>query len=97
MDGRDFYDKALDPDTTPQIPVQDHDLIWLMSTMRGRRVMQRFLAATGQTDSSFAGEMSQTTAFNEGRRWAGLVFVKEIRRLCPEAELEMHREAQKNT
>jgi hypothetical protein len=89
----DFYDRALDETRTTPVDEAAQDLKWLMSTSRGRRVMHRFLATTGQLSTSFHPDAA-IAAFNEGKRAVGLVWLTDIRRLCIEAEFEMYKEAQ---
>lgn len=88
----DFYDQALAERQTNPAQLAEEDLKWIMSSPRGRRVMQRVLEATNHLQSSFVAGDPHVTAFNEGRRYVGLLIVTDIRRHCPHQEFAMNEE-----
>lgn len=71
---------------------RDASFRWLMTDRRGRRVVWRLLGEAGVFRTSMASTPA-LTAFNEGRRSAGLALLADISRLCPERYAEMQREA----
>lgn len=73
---------------------QDSDIQWLMSTQQGRRVMWRLLSLAGVYRISYQGENTHETAFAEGGRNIGLVFMNDLQNLCPERYVQMVSEQQ---
>ncbi len=67
------------------------DLLWVLSTPAGRRVIWRILGRCGVNKSSFTG--NSTTFFNEGMRDVGLFITAEVVDVRPEAYIEMMIEA----
>ena len=57
--------------------VEIEDIQWLMANKQGRRVMWRLLGEAGVYRTSFNNSGS-VTAFNEGKRQIGLVFLGEV-------------------
>ena len=55
------------------------DLIWLMSTKRGRRIVARLLSDGGPNRSSFSTNAIQM-AFNEGARNSALKLIADLTR-----------------
>jgi hypothetical protein len=70
----------------------DEALRWLMSDIRGRRVVWELLGKAGVFRSSMAPS-PETTAFNEGRRDLGLGLLADVTRLCPDQYGRMQAEA----
>lgn len=60
------------------------DLRWLITDHRGRRFLRRRLAELGVFQLSHTGE-AVSTAFNEGRRSAGLKLLSFILHVAPAA------------
>jgi hypothetical protein len=60
-----------------------------MSTQQGRRIMWRLLSLAGVYRISFSGENTHQTAFAEGARNIGLVFMNDLQTLCPERYSQM--------
>lgn len=73
---------------------EETDVQWLMSTQQGRRIMWRLLSLAGVFRISFAGEETHATAFAEGARNIGLVFMNDLQTLCPERYVQMTSEQQ---
>jgi hypothetical protein len=71
----------------------DTDFRWLMGDARGRRLVWHWLAAARIYESSM-GPSPEATAFNEGRRNAGLVLLADVNRICPADYATMMVEAQ---
>lgn len=58
------------------------DLVWLMGSKRGRRIVWRLLERTGVYRSSFTG--NSETFFREGQRNVGLWLMAQIHEVCPD-------------
>jgi hypothetical protein len=71
----------------------DADFRWLMTDPRGRRLVWHWLGAARIYESSM-GPSPEATAFNEGRRNAGLVLLADVNRICPADYATMMVEAQ---
>jgi predicted Fe-S protein YdhL (DUF1289 family) len=71
----------------------DEAFKWLMADPRGRLLMWERLGAAGIFRTSMAAS-PELTAFNEGRRDAGLRDLNRVMRLCPEQYMRMVGEAQ---
>jgi len=71
----------------------DADFRWLMADARGRRLVWHWLTAARLYESSM-GPSPEATAFNEGRRNAGLVLLADVNRICPADYATMMVEAQ---
>jgi hypothetical protein len=69
------------------------DLIAVMETVPGRRVIQRLLEDTGLYRVSFTG--NATTYFNEGMRNVGLRILADLQDFCPQLFLLMQQEHMK--
>jgi hypothetical protein len=69
----------------------DQDILWLMSTPQGRRIMNRILTVSGFESLCMTG--NGYTVFNDGKRAVGQVFYQAMLHLCPEAFIEMLKEA----
>lgn len=74
----------------------DSDFRWLMGDERGRRLMWNWLSAARIYETSMA-PTAEGTAFNEGRRNAGLTLMADIQRIVPAMYFPMVREAQAPT
>lgn len=60
------------------------DFKFVANDPRGQRVLRRLLEQAGIFRLSFAGENTNTTAFNEGARNVGLLLSSEIMDICPD-------------
>ncbi len=60
------------------------DVVWLMKSKQGRRVVWRHLERAGVFRSVFSTNAMQM-AFNEGHRNYGLVMLDAVNRLAPDA------------
>lgn len=61
----------------------DNDFRAVVANAAGRRVVFDLLSDAGVYRSSFAGEQSHLTAFNEGRRDTGLRLMDRFERVAP--------------
>lgn len=68
------------------------DIKWLMSSKRGRRIVNRQLQNAGVFRSSFHTNALQMS-FNEGNRNTGLMLLAAVTEDCPERYAEMMDEA----
>jgi hypothetical protein len=73
----------------------EQDLKWLIADHRGRRFLRRRLAELGVFHTSFTGE-ALGTAFNEGKRGAGLRLLSFILRIAPGAATWLFTEDARN-
>jgi len=71
------------------------DVKWLMSSLRGRRMVYRLLETSGVFRISF-DQNAMRMAFNEGRRDFGNELFREVMNVCPEMFQVMQREARDN-
>jgi hypothetical protein len=71
------------------------DLVWLMSSKRGRRIVWRLLARARVFQLSHTGE-ALSTAFNEGQRNFGLRLTVQIISECPDLYSRMLTEHSEN-
>jgi len=67
------------------------DLLWLMADVRGRRITNRLLQASGVFRISFTGD-NNVTNFNEGKRNEGIKMLVKLNAACPELVARMTRE-----
>lgn len=65
----------------------------VMATSHGRRFVWRYLNEMGVFGASYAPGDALATAYNEGRRSAGLSLQAELKRLCAADYVRMHGEA----
>lgn len=70
---------------------EQQDIVAVMSTEAGRRVMHRLLTRAGIYRCSFNGQ-SNATIFNEGARNQGLMLLAEIQSAAPGSYLTMIKE-----
>ena len=91
-DPLNLYDQPESPESRDRQRQNDEDLRWLMSGPRGRRIAYRHLERCGIFQQSFAMD-SHVTAFNEGRRSVGLMFLADLIRVCPEKHSTMMQES----
>lgn len=70
---------------------QQEDTAFVLSTMQGRRFYWRLLEKCGIFESSFTG--NNTTFFNEGMRNIGLMLLKDVNEIDPQAYLKMLEES----
>jgi hypothetical protein len=68
------------------------DIKWLMSSKRGRRIVNRLLQVAGVFRLSFHTNALQMS-FNEGNRNTGLRLLAAITEHCPERYAEMTEES----
>lgn len=68
------------------------DIKWLMSSKRGRRIVNRLLQNAGVFRLSFHTNALQMS-FNEGNRNTGLMLLAAVTEECPERYAEMIEEA----
>ncbi|WP_210526315.1 hypothetical protein [Pantoea ananatis] len=71
------------------------DLIHVMESSQGRRVIWKVLEGAGVFSVSFTGDNNQTN-FNEGRRNEGLRLFTEVMTHCPDLYLTMAKEARES-
>lgn len=91
-------DDVLDPRRTAErdkrLALRDEDQIkFLMESPLGRGIVWDQLSAAGVFRSSFAGEHTHETAFNEGKRAAGLDLLARVMRWAPQFYFTMTQEA----
>lgn len=70
----------------------DDDLVWLMDSKRGRRIVWRSLERAGVFRISFSTN-AMSMAFAEGLRNDGIRLLLQIHTLCPDAYPLMIKEA----
>jgi len=68
------------------------DMRSVMATPSGRRFVWRYLNEMGVFGGSYAPGDALATAYNEGRRSAGLRLQADLRRLCAADYVRMHAE-----
>jgi len=73
----------------------DADIVWLMKTEQGRRIMNRILSVSGFENLSMTG--NSYTFFNDGKRAVGQPFYQAALHLCPQSFVEMIEEAKRET
>jgi hypothetical protein len=71
----------------------DADILWLLSTPEGRRIMNRILTVSGFESLCMTG--NGYTMFNDGKRAVGQHFYQAMLHLRPEAFVEMLKEARR--
>lgn len=71
---------------------EDTDMVWLMSTRQGRRIVWRLLEAAGVYRSTYNSD-AMAMAFAEGNRNNGLRLMAWVSSLCPNQYLDMIKEA----
>lgn len=71
----------------------DADILWLLSTPQGRRIMNRILTVSGFENLVMTG--NGYTMFNDGKRAVGQHFYQAMLHLRPEAFVEMLKEAKR--
>lgn len=70
-----------------------NDLLWVMGTPQGRRVMWDLWCKAGIGRMSFNPSNPHWTDFNEGARNLGQMLLDEVTTLCPELYLKAMAEA----
>ena len=68
------------------------DLLFILSTVQGRRLIWRYLSRCGIFKTSFV-EDSNRTAYNEGERMIGLNLLADVMEADPDSYLKMMKEA----
>lgn len=71
---------------------QRDDLIHVMGSAQGRRVIWNLLDKAGVFSVSFTGD-NNATNFNEGRRSEGLRLFSDVMQHCPDLYMTMAKEA----
>lgn len=66
-----------------RIKLDKDALDWVMSTPQGRRFMWNTLASCRVYSTTFAGEATHSTAYNEGARSVGLQLLSAITQQVP--------------
>ncbi len=72
------------------------ELLWLMSDAKGRRFVWRLLSRAGVYRSTYVQGSFDGTAFNEGKRNAGLELMTLLLKHCPGRYTEMQKEAKRH-
>ncbi|MBW7929800.1 MAG: endopeptidase [Gammaproteobacteria bacterium] len=67
------------------------DLVWLMSSKRGRRIVWRILSSAGVFNLTFNSD-PLVMAFGEGARSQGLRMLARLHELCPQRYTTMVKE-----
>lgn len=85
---------------------RDDDMRWILSNVKGRRILGYLLNFTGTLRPSYSPKDAHQTAYNEGRRSVGLEFASLIEEANPKAlgqmqddiltEIGKKRKAEKN-
>lgn len=70
-----------------------NDVREILNSVRGRRFYWELMVKCGIFDTRFAGESSNTTAFNLGERNIGLQLLAAVNEAAPEAYTIMLRES----
>lgn len=89
-------DKELDVDSEinqDRRNVELEDLRKVLSMPEGRRVLWRYLATANLKVSSFRGENTHNSAYQEGIKQIGRVILQDIEDSKPEAYFQMHKDA----
>ncbi len=73
----------------------ESDIEWMMSDVRGRRLMWHWLSTSYVFSTTYTGE-SMSGAFNEGRRAVGLQIMSDLMRYASEQYLVMQQENRPN-
>lgn len=85
---------ARDPKNEKRLALRDEDQIrFLMEQPIGRGIVWDQLSDAGIFRASFAGEATHQTAFNEGKRHAGLALLGRVMKYAPEFYFTMTQEA----
>ncbi|EJL90264.1 hypothetical protein [Pantoea sp. GM01] len=71
------------------------DLIHVMGSQQGRRVIWKLLDSAGVFSISFTGD-NNATNFNEGRRSEGLRLFSDVMAHCPDLYMTMAKEAKED-
>ena len=91
-EANDLLKKARDNVAQHVQQLEISDIKWLMSSARGRRIVNRLLQNAGVYRLSFHTNALQMS-FNEGNRNAGLRLLAAITDNCPDRYTEMVEEA----
>jgi hypothetical protein len=70
---------------------EESDILWLMSTERGRRLVNGIIARSSLHHSGFS-TVAMSMAYQAGRKEEGLRWLSDTHRLCPELYLKMIQE-----
>lgn len=73
--------------TSDQRRQELQDIVWLMDSGQGRRILSRLMAVTGVFHISMTG--NSLTYYNEGRRSVGLELLADVNEVCPEKYILM--------
>lgn len=72
--------------------VDSENLLYLMNKVEFRKFMYQFLLHARIFQSSYDGQNSHNTAFNEGRKYIGILLYAQINEICPELVTLMNKE-----
>jgi len=92
FEGNDLQDQQRKEVANLELQKDAEDLKWLMSSKRGRRIVNRLLQNAGVFRVSFHTNALQMS-FNEGNRNSGLKLLAAITEHCPDRYAEMIDEA----
>ncbi len=92
FEGNDLQDQQRKEVANLELQKEAEDLKWLMSSKRGRRIVNRLLQNAGVFRVSFHTNALQMS-FNEGNRNGGLKLLAAITEHCPDRYAEMIDEA----
>jgi hypothetical protein len=70
---------------------EQEDILFILSSVQGRRFYWRMMERCGIFESSFTG--NNTTFFNEGQRNIGLMLLSKLNEISPQSYLQMIHEA----
>lgn len=98
-DGHDPYqqlheEQKKDTTTKDELSQDMQDIEWLMSSVKGRRIMARIQGMCGMWSTSMTG--NSMTYYNEGRRSVAIELTNDILIACPERFTTMLTEFNRN-
>lgn len=69
----------------------------VMSTPSGRRFVFQMLDCSQIFQLAYAGEETHATAFNEGKKYLGVLLFAQLQEECPELYVRMMKESTQNS